>query len=107
MIIGNSGCYLAFVIFIVHLFHISQANTIPRVLEKPVDEFHGSGQTVSEELFGSLDELARLVDITYCVGATGVHKPFRCLSHCKEFENFELITVWICLWLFQPIWHIT
>lgn len=44
-------------------------------------------------LFDDLEELARLVDISYCVGSTGLREPFDCLNHCKEFEGFELVTV--------------
>lgn len=56
---------------------------------------------VSSELFNSLEESSRLVDISYCVGTTGVQKPFQCLSHCAEFPNLELIRVsasvrWVC-----------
>ncbi|KAJ5084342.1 hypothetical protein NUU61_008921 [Penicillium alfredii] len=50
--------------------------------------------TVSNELFDSLEELARLVDISYCVGTTGIQKPFQCLSHCAEFPDLELVTTW-------------
>ncbi|RHZ68853.1 hypothetical protein CDV55_106862 [Aspergillus turcosus] len=49
---------------------------------------------ISEELFGSLEELARIVDVAYCVGTTEVRKPFKCLSHCSEFQGFELVTTW-------------
>lgn len=49
--------------------------------------------SVSTALFNSLEELSRLVDISYCVGTTGVQKPFQCLSHCAEFPNLELIEV--------------
>ncbi|KAI2788520.1 Lipase A [Penicillium oxalicum] len=49
---------------------------------------------VSNKLFNSLEELSRLVDISYCVGTTGVKKPFQCLSHCAEFPNLELIETW-------------
>jgi len=50
---------------------------------------------ISHDLFVELEELARIVDISYCVGATGlgIQKPFQCLSRCDEFENFELVTV--------------
>ena len=48
---------------------------------------------VSQHLFDSLEELSRIVDISYCVGSTGIHEPFECLSRCKDFEGFELITV--------------
>ncbi|KAE8324162.1 Alpha/Beta hydrolase protein [Aspergillus sergii] len=49
---------------------------------------------VSRETFASLEELSRIVDVSYCVGSTGVQKPFRCLSRCNEFPGFELITTW-------------
>ena len=51
---------------------------------------------VSPALFTDLEELARIVDITYCVGLTGlgISKPFSCLSRCKDFPEFELITTW-------------
>ncbi|PGH07624.1 hypothetical protein GX51_01633 [Blastomyces parvus] len=51
-------------------------------------------RTVSKELFSSLEELSRIVDITYCVGTTGVYKPFTCAGRCHEFEGFELVTTW-------------
>ena len=49
---------------------------------------------ISRSLFESLEELARIVDISYCVGSSGISKPFKCLSRCKEFEGFELVTTW-------------
>jgi hypothetical protein len=49
--------------------------------------------TVPEELFFALDELARIVDVAYCVGTTGVRKPFQCLGRCEEFKGFELVKV--------------
>ncbi|KAK8175749.1 Alpha/Beta hydrolase protein [Phyllosticta citrichinensis] len=53
-------------------------------------------RTVSASLFAELEELARIVDITYCVGLTGlgISKPFKCASRCNEFPGFELITAW-------------
>ena len=48
---------------------------------------------VSQTLFDSLEELARIVDVAYCVGSTGVHKPFECLNRCSDFVGFELVTV--------------
>lgn len=50
-------------------------------------------QPLPSELFTSLEELSRLVDIAYCVGNTGVQEPFQCLSHCAEFPDLELLTV--------------
>ena len=51
------------------------------------------GRRISDELFWSLEELARLADIAYCVGSTGIRKPFSCSNHCDEFQGFELVTV--------------
>ena len=53
-----------------------------------------SGHEISQPLFESLEELARIVDISYCVGTSGVHKPFKCVSRCADFEGFKLITTW-------------
>jgi hypothetical protein len=54
-----------------------------------------TNRTISPELFVELEELARVVDITYCVGALGlgIDQPFVCPSRCADFENFELVTV--------------
>ncbi|KAH0836022.1 extracellular triacylglycerol lipase [Fonsecaea pedrosoi] len=49
---------------------------------------------ISQQTFESLEELARIVDISYCVGTTGIQKPFKCLSRCSDFEGFELVTTW-------------
>ncbi|EGO52508.1 hypothetical protein NEUTE1DRAFT_72200 [Neurospora tetrasperma FGSC 2508] len=38
--------------------------------------------------------MARLVDITYCVGTTGVSKPFSCVSRCKDFPSMQLERTW-------------
>jgi len=51
------------------------------------------GPEVSQAVFESLEELARIVDISYCIGTTGIQKPFKCLSRCSDFEGFELVTV--------------
>ncbi|MCJ1387883.1 hypothetical protein MMC18_000726 [Xylographa bjoerkii] len=51
-------------------------------------------RTVSKEFFYDLEELARIVDISYCVGTTGIQKPFLCASRCQEFPRFELVTTW-------------
>lgn len=48
---------------------------------------------ISSDLFNSLEELSRIVDISYCVSTTGIQEPFQCLSHCVEFPNLELVTV--------------
>ncbi|EME39373.1 hypothetical protein DOTSEDRAFT_75169 [Dothistroma septosporum NZE10] len=57
---------------------------------------HGTGRNVSVALFSELEELARIVDISYCVGLTslGISKPFNCLSRCTDFPQFELVTTW-------------
>ena len=54
-----------------------------------------ANRSISAELFADLEELSRIVDISYCVGATGtgIQKPFLCASRCQDFEHFELVTV--------------
>lgn len=49
---------------------------------------------ISTPLFAELERLARLVDISYCIGNTGVRKPFECLSRCKEFPELSLESTW-------------
>lgn len=60
----------------------------------PLQTLFNGNRTISQSLFSSLEELARVVDISYCVGSTGIQEPFRCLSRCSEFPGFELITTW-------------
>ncbi|KAK4964876.1 hypothetical protein LTR66_012222 [Elasticomyces elasticus] len=57
---------------------------------------HADNRTVSAKLFAELEELARVVDISYCIGLTGlgIAKPFQCLSRCSDFPNFELVKRW-------------
>ncbi|KOS21193.1 putative feruloyl esterase A [Escovopsis weberi] len=57
---------------------------------------HGrpDAKAISTPLFASLERLARLVDTTYCLGSTGIHRPFDCLSRCKEFPEMRLATTW-------------
>ncbi|EXJ96312.1 hypothetical protein A1O1_01438 [Capronia coronata CBS 617.96] len=56
--------------------------------------WRASERAISRRTFESLEELARIVDISYCVGTTGIQKPFKCLSRCSDFEGFELVTTW-------------
>ena len=68
--------------------------------QSPLAPPHASNDSsISVELFVELEELARIVDISYCVGTAGlgIQKPFQCLSRCSEFENFELIKVRLSL----------
>jgi hypothetical protein len=60
---------------------------------RPASAIFDGSREVSQSLFNSLEELARLVDISYCVGSTGIQKPFSCLSRCNDFQGFELVTV--------------
>ena len=57
------------------------------------DLLAATDRNISAELFGELEELSRIVDISYCVGTTGIQKPFLCASRCQDFESFELVTV--------------
>src|SRR5690242_20382738 len=49
---------------------------------------------VSVPFFASLERAARLVDIAYCVGTTGISPPFSCVSRCKDFPSLRLIRTW-------------
>lgn len=64
-------------------------------------------RTVSAELFSDLEELARIVDISYCVGltGTGISRPFKCLSRCSEFPDFELVKVRECVFVLTLFDH--
>ncbi|EOD51096.1 Lipase class 3 [Neofusicoccum parvum] len=55
-----------------------------------------TSHNISATLFAELEELARIVDISYCVGVTGlgISKPFQCASRCNEFPDFELLSAW-------------
>lgn len=49
---------------------------------------------VSIPFFASLERMARLVDIAYCVGTTGISKPFSCASRCRDFPTLHLVKTW-------------
>lgn len=70
------------------------ANSFPT---SQVPLFHssnrGASRTISAKLFYELEELSRIVDISYCVGTTGIQKPFLCASRCQDFDGFELVSV--------------
>ncbi len=51
-------------------------------------------QSIPVPFFATLERLSRLVDITYCVGSTGIKPPFTCASRCKDFPTLELVTTW-------------
>lgn len=57
----------------------------------PIRNYKADG--IPSELFDSIDELSRLVNIAYCVGWSGIQPPFECLSDCDDFKGFELVTV--------------
>ena len=62
---------------------------------QPIPNPNTTGRNISTTLFAELEELSRVVDIAYCVGAAGIgiQKPFTCLGRCAEFPNFELVQV--------------
>jgi hypothetical protein len=45
-------------------------------------------------LFAALERAARLVDIAYCVGTTGLAPPFACASRCRDFPSLRLLRTW-------------
>ncbi|KAA8636009.1 hypothetical protein SMACR_04578 [Sordaria macrospora] len=72
--------------------HASDTSTDGEVHTGTSPARQGSG--VSLPFFASLERMARLVDITYCVGTTGVSKPFSCVSRCKDFPSLRLERTW-------------
>ena len=80
--LGPAVCAGIFIHFVLcHVALGSILNTPPR-------------RHASPELFAELEELSRIVDISYCIGTTGVHKPFECVSRCTDFEGFDLVKTW-------------
>lgn len=70
----------------------SIATSHPATSQQPlVLDVSKGNSNISIELFAELEELSRIVDISYCVGTTGISKPFECASRCDEFPNFELV----------------
>lgn len=70
----------------------STATAHPATSQQPLVLDVLNNQTnISIELFAELEELSRIVDISYCVGTTGISKPFQCASRCGEFPDFELV----------------
>ncbi|KAL1901707.1 hypothetical protein Cpir12675_000214 [Ceratocystis pirilliformis] len=53
-----------------------------------------TSQQIPLRLFASLERMARLVDISYCVGTTGINKPFICANRCRDFPTLELVKTW-------------
>jgi hypothetical protein len=61
------------------------------------EAFVSGNHNVSTKLFSELEEFARLVDIAYCVGVTGIQAPFECASRCDEFPGYQLVDVCLAL----------
>ncbi|KAF2474618.1 lipase precursor [Lindgomyces ingoldianus] len=82
---------------ILHLLLLLNPRSLGAPHQEPlVQLYHRNDTSISVELFAKLEELARIVDISYCVGTAGlgIQKPFQCVSRCGEFQNFELVTTW-------------
>lgn len=71
---------------------IQQSISPPHPDIHPADAL--STTSISPSLFTDIERLARLVDITYCVGTSGIYPPFTCASRCKEFPNLRLASTW-------------
>ncbi|KAI0459455.1 Alpha/Beta hydrolase protein [Xylaria acuta] len=90
---------LSIVIHLLHLFALGAATGAfaSPIFEQPLSSQAKNANTsggISFNLFASLERLSRLVDITYCVGTTGIRQPFSCISRCKDFPSLELVTTW-------------
>jgi hypothetical protein len=76
---------------------VSVAGAHGDATQQPLAARPSNGTLISQQLFWELEELARIVDISYCVGTAGlgIQKPFQCASRCadRDFETFELVKV--------------
>ena len=73
---------------------ILQALMVRRSLgQLSTTERDGFRRNVSQDLFLELEELSRLAGIAYCVGNTGIQRPFACLNRCSDFPHVELVKV--------------
>ncbi|KAF3769062.1 alpha/beta-hydrolase [Cryphonectria parasitica EP155] len=77
----------------------SSAAANPLAAQRPIshpdtDSDGSSTASISPSLFTSLERFARLVDIAYCVGTSGIYQPFTCASRCKDFPNLHLASTW-------------
>ncbi|KAL6706917.1 hypothetical protein ACN47E_005060 [Coniothyrium glycines] len=74
------------------------AAATPQQPQQPLLRGPSNDTLITQDLFWELEELARVVDISYCVGTAGlgIQKPFKCASRCgdKDFESFELVEAW-------------
>ncbi|KAI1082760.1 alpha/beta-hydrolase [Whalleya microplaca] len=66
----------------------------PLADQQPLQGQNDTRDGISVDFFASLERLSRLVDITYCVGTTGISRPFSCVSRCKDFPTLDLVTTW-------------
>lgn len=68
--------------------------TVPQ--ERILPQSSSLASNITQSQFDDFEELARIVDIAYCVGTmnTGIDTPFDCLSYCKDFPSFELVQTW-------------
>lgn len=69
----------------------AQGHTATQV---PISDNVASAVKPETRLFAALERLARLVDVSYCIGTTGVSKPFDCASRCSEFPEVTLVDTW-------------
>lgn len=77
------------------LFSDAETISFQRPLSsRPDSDDEPSVLSVSHGFFSDIERLARLVDITYCVGTSGVYQPFSCASRCKDFPNLHLASTW-------------
>ncbi|KAF2112395.1 lipase precursor [Lophiotrema nucula] len=81
---------------LVHALFIFLVAILASSAQVPLQPHASNDTSISVELFAELEELSRIVDISYCVGTAGlgISKPFQCASRCGEFDNFELVQTW-------------
>lgn len=80
----------------IHLSLLSPVLCLSQEQAPLIEQQAPANHTIPPSLFADLEELSRIVDISYCVSdlGLGIKKPFSCPSRCKDFENFELVKTW-------------
>ncbi|KAI5866617.1 alpha/beta-hydrolase [Durotheca rogersii] len=90
------ACALPLLLPFLRVATVFASGQLPRNRQHPLGPHEGASTPghISPDLFDSLERLSRLVDITYCVGTTGIAPPFSCASRCKDFPTLDLVTTW-------------
>jgi pimeloyl-ACP methyl ester carboxylesterase len=68
----------------------------PFFRQQEADKQAPGNHSIARDFYLELEELSRLVDVSYCIGiqGPGIKEPFECPSRCKDFPTVKLVTTW-------------